>query len=93
MSNELLEMVMDEMPDAFRGRGSTAAESMRQFVEFYQAQVKELQEAYTVLPDGLNRPLRNRIEMLTERANSEAYLAVKLRQRLEELKPGSSSDI
>lgn len=45
------------------------------------------------LPDSLNRSLEERIAGLLDRANREADIAVRLRVRCEELKPGSSSDI
>jgi hypothetical protein len=93
MSNELLELVLEEMPDAFRRGPGTAVDKMKAFVKFYQQEVGYLQEAYNALPDGLHRPLPERITLLLERANNEATIAVKLRNRLEKIQPGSSSDI
>jgi len=93
MSNELLELVLDEMPDAFRREPGTAVDKMRAFVKFYQATVAELQAAYNEIPDSLNRSLIVRIQGLANRADRESLLAVKLRNRLEEIQPGSGSDI
>ena len=93
MSNELLELVLEEMPDAFRRGSGTAVDKMKAFVKFYQQQGDELQSAYGVLPDSAHRSLTERIRLLMERANNEAAIAVKLRSRLEEIQPGSSSDI
>ena len=93
MSNELLEMVLDEMPDAFRRGPGTAVDKMKAFVTFYQQETNELQQTYASLPDSMGRSLAERIQLLKERADSESSVAVKLRNRLEEIKPGSSSDI
>jgi hypothetical protein len=46
-----------------------------------------------ILPDSLNRGLEERIQLLIDRANREADIAVRLRNRCEEIKAGSSSDI
>ena len=93
MPNELLEQVLEEMPDAFRRGPGTAVDKMKAFVKFYQQQAGEFQSAYGILPDGAHRSLTQRIRLLLERANNEAGIAVKLRDRLEEIQPGSSSDI
>lgn len=39
----------------------------------------------TLLPDSLDRPLHERVSILLDRANNEASLAVRLRQKLEEV--------
>jgi hypothetical protein len=93
MADELLELVLDEMPDAFRRAPGTAVDKIKAFVKFYQQEVSELRSAYEILPDGLGRLLPERISLLLERANREAEIAAKLRNRLEKMKPGSSSDI
>jgi len=93
MSDEILEQVLEELPDAFRREPGTAVDKMKAFVKFYQQQALELQQSYAALLDSLNRPLPERINGLMERASREAEIAVKLRNRLEEIKPGSSSDI
>lgn len=93
MANELLEMVLDEIPDAFRRQPGTAVDKMKAFVEFYRQQAGELQDCYGALADSLGRPLKERIRLLMKRANDEAAIAVKLRNRLEEIAPGKSSDI
>lgn len=88
-----VELILGEIPDVFRRQKGTPVEKIRAFVCFYQLQVEEIRAAYAAIPDSLNRPLVERIKGLAERANNEAEIAVKLRNRLEEIKPGSSSDI
>ena len=88
-----VELMLGEIPDVFRRASGSPVDKIRAFVAFYQLQAEEIQNAYLAIPDSLSRPLVDRIKGLAERADREAAIAVKLRNRLEEIKPGSSSDI
>jgi len=47
--------------------------------------VSDYGESLTILPDSLGRRLAVRIRLLMERANTEAHLAVLLREKLHEV--------
>lgn len=47
--------------------------------------VSDYGASLTILPDSLGRSLAQRIRLLMERANSEAHLAVLLREKLQEV--------
>jgi hypothetical protein len=84
--NEFLAALSSKAP------GVAFAGNVRQYVD---AVIYNHIEArlHAVLPDSLNRSLEERIQLLADRANREAELAVKLRNLCEELKPGSSSNL
>lgn len=93
MSDELLDLVLEELPDAFRRSPGTAVDKVANLVAFFQTNADELQKSYAAIPDSLNRSLPERIRLVLDNLKRESEIAVKLRQRCEELKPGSSSDI
>lgn len=84
--NELLEMVLEELPDAFRRHPGTAVDKVRVFREFAANNMRELEKCYGLIPDSLNRPLAERIEGLLARADAESQLAVRLRRAIGQLK-------